>query len=78
MCGYVLAVLDSKEFYFRFEKEWLPSMLDKYPVVAAASQSKTRPGPEEVREGAGMWGREEEMIGMCWGNTDGGGGEDIV
>ena len=52
VCGYVLAALDSEEFYSRFKMEWLPSVLHKYPVASSTQtdQSKLQLlGPEEVR-----------------------------
>ena len=45
-CGYVLAALDSKDFYQRFRDEWLPPVLDKYPLIAKAD--KTSLTEEEV------------------------------
>ena len=32
MCGYVLAVLDSRQFYKQFAEKWTPSVLSKYPT----------------------------------------------
>ena len=31
-CGYVLAALDSAQFYEQCKKEWLPQVCTKYPV----------------------------------------------
>lgn len=32
LCGYVLAVLDSKTYYNKMEVSWIPEMLKKYPL----------------------------------------------
>ena len=45
-CGYVLAALDSKDFYQRFRDEWLPTILDKYPL--ATKTDRTPLTEEEV------------------------------
>ncbi len=49
VCGYVLAALDSRDFYSKFKTELLPTVLDKYPVPSAPSNlSNSLLGPEEV------------------------------
>jgi len=67
VCGYVLAALDSQEFYGRFKTEWLPSVLHKYPMFSSTQTDRPKLlllGPEEVRlspwwEGwAGLRGRK--------------------
>ena len=45
VCGYVLAVLDSAQFYQDFRTIWLPQMTAKYPVVGQTEQVS----PEKVR-----------------------------
>lgn len=37
VCGYVLAALDSHDFYARFTAEWLPSVLPQYPQLLSAA-----------------------------------------
>ena len=32
ICGYTLAALDSRQFYGRFEREWLPPLRARYPT----------------------------------------------
>lgn len=32
VCGYVLAVLDSRQFYKQFAEKWTPSIINKYPT----------------------------------------------
>ena len=44
VCGYVLAALDSEQFYVRFKEEWLPKVLDRYPIPSISSQTN----PEKV------------------------------
>lgn len=34
ICGYTLAALDSRQFYGRFEREWLPPLRARYPAPA--------------------------------------------
>jgi len=58
VCGYVLAALDSKEFYQRFKEEWLPAILKLYPKPPPSSQ----PSPEVVREG------QKVQKGHVWGD----------
>ena len=31
VCGYVLAALDSRQFYKQFAEKWTPSVISKYP-----------------------------------------------
>ena len=33
VCGYVLAVLDSRQFYKQFTDKWTPSVINKYPTT---------------------------------------------
>ena len=44
VCGYVLAVLDSAQFYNDFRAIWLPQMITKYPMVGQTDESS----PEKV------------------------------
>lgn len=46
VCGYVLAALNSKEFYQLFKEQWLPKVQELYPTP---SQLGTQPSPELVR-----------------------------
>jgi len=32
VCGYVLATLDSRQFYKQFAEKWTPSVINKYPT----------------------------------------------
>src|SRR5688500_8493544 len=32
VCGYALAALDSREFYRRYEQEWLPEIQAQFPA----------------------------------------------
>ena len=41
VCGYVLAVLDSAQFYHDYRTVWLPQMINKYPRVGQCDQSST-------------------------------------
>lgn len=45
VCGYVLATLDSAEFYDRFLEDWLPSVISKYPKPPS---STVQSNPEQV------------------------------
>ena len=53
-CGYVLAALDSKDFYQRFRNEWLPTVLDKYPLTTEADKAPLT--EEEVETKENNWG----------------------
>jgi len=33
VCGYVLAVLDSRQFYKQFKEKWTPSVIGNYPTT---------------------------------------------
>jgi len=33
VCGYVLAVLDSRQFYKQFKEKWTPSIIGNYPTT---------------------------------------------
>ena len=56
VCGYVLAVLDSKAFYHQFKKEWLPTVIGNYPApLPKANEEKL--SPEEVS----LVSRDEEF-----------------
>jgi hypothetical protein len=39
VCGYVLAVLQSRTFYQRYVDEWLPKMKEFYPRISSGIQS---------------------------------------
>lgn len=45
VCGYVLATLDSAEFYDHFLEDWLPSVINKYPKPPS---STVQLDPEQV------------------------------
>lgn len=45
VCGYVLATLDSAEFYDHFLEDWLPSVISKYPKPPS---STVQSDPEQV------------------------------
>lgn len=45
VCGYVLAALDSSQFYQEFRSIWLPQMKAKYPVVSPSIEQLS---PEKV------------------------------
>ena len=45
VCGYVLAVLDSAQFYNKYRSVWLPQMINKYPIV---NQQCDQSSPEKV------------------------------
>ena len=49
VCGYVLAVLDSKSFYEQFKCEWLPSIVDNYPMPLPKPKEE-KLSPEEVEK----------------------------
>ena len=49
-CGYVLAALNSKDFYQRFRDEWLPTVLDKYPLTAKADKAPLTGEEVEMKE----------------------------
>ena len=40
VCGYVLAALNSGEFYDRFRREWLPSVGKQYPNPPVAADAE--------------------------------------
>lgn len=44
VCGYILSTLDSREFYNRFNRDWLPEVTKRYPVPDTTDQQT----PEEV------------------------------
>lgn len=48
VCGYVLATLDSAEFYDRFVEDWLPSVINKYPKPPSSTMQSD---PEQVSRG---------------------------
>ncbi len=51
VCGYVLAALDSEQFYRTFKAEWLPRVLGLYPTPPPSIQ----PSPEVVSLGLWVW-----------------------
>jgi ribosomal protein S18 acetylase RimI-like enzyme len=42
VCGYALAALDSRGFYRRYEAEWRPQLVAKFPKPPGASATWTR------------------------------------
>ncbi len=42
VCGYALGVLDSRTFYERYEKEWLPEIQARFPVPTGDPASWNR------------------------------------
>lgn len=45
VCGYVLAALDSSQFYDGFLNDWLPTIIGKYPKPSAGEEKLN---PEQV------------------------------
>ena len=45
VCGYVLATLDSSQFYDCFLNDWLPTIIGKYPKPSAEEEQRN---PEQV------------------------------
>ena len=44
VCGYVLAALDSSQFYHEFRTKWLPQIVGKYPIITQTEHMT----PEQV------------------------------
>jgi ribosomal protein S18 acetylase RimI-like enzyme len=42
ICGYALAALDSRDFYDRYEREWLPELQAQYPEPTGDPTTWTR------------------------------------
>lgn len=42
VCGYAMAVLDSRAFFDRYEREWRPQLCDKFPEPTGDPVSWTR------------------------------------
>lgn len=42
VCGYALAVLDSKQFFDRYEKEWRPNLVREFPRPTSSKEEWTR------------------------------------
>ena len=41
VCGYVLAALDSREFYTLFKEQWLPGVLPLYPTLPSGANASS-------------------------------------